>query len=70
MSCLHNERILESIFDDVCEMTTSAILIELEGGRFADMCESFEMRCAWTDRDKVIEQLVNKRFEAMPEGPQ
>lgn len=65
-----NEQILESIFDEVSEMNTSSILQELEGGMFPGMCESFDMRVAFTDRDKVIEQLVNKRFEALPEGPQ
>lgn len=65
-----NEQILEGIFDEVSEMNTSSILQELEGGMFSGMCESFDMRVALTDRDKVIEQLVNKRFEALPEGPQ
>lgn len=65
-----NEMILERLFDDVSEMNTSSILQELEGGMFAQMCESFDMRVALTDRDKVIELLVNKRFEELPEGPQ
>jgi len=65
-----NEQILENIFDEVSEMNTGSILRELEGGMFSGMCESFDMRVALTDRDKVIELLVNKRFEALPEGPQ
>lgn len=65
-----NEMILERLFDDVSEMNTGSILKELEGGMFAQMCESFDMRVALTDRDKVIELLVNKRFEELPEGPQ
>ena len=65
-----NEQILEGIFDEVSEMNTSSILQELEGGMFSGMCESFDMRVALTDRDKVIEKLVNKRFEELPEGPQ
>lgn len=65
-----NEQILERLFDEVSEMNTSCILRELEGGMFSGMCESFDMRVALTDRDKVIEKLVNKRFEELPEGPQ
>jgi len=65
-----NEQILENIFDEVSEMNTGSILRELEGGMFSGMCESFDMRVALTDRDKVIEKLVNKRFEELPEGPQ
>jgi len=65
-----NEQILEGIFDEVSEMNTGSILRELEGGMFSGMCESFDMRVAFTDRDKVIELLVNKRFEELPEGPQ
>jgi len=70
MSNCINDQILERIFDDVSEMNTSSILQELEGGMFAGMCESFDMRVALTDRDKVIELLCNKRFEELPEGPQ
>ena len=65
-----NEQILERLFDEVSEMGTGSILRELEGGMFPGVCESFDMRVAFTDRNAVIEKLVNKRFEAMPEGPQ
>jgi len=69
MSNLANEMILERIFDDVSEMNTGSILRELEGGMFSGMCESFDMRVALTDRNKVIDLLVNKRFEELPDGP-
>jgi len=63
-----NEQILEHILDEVSEMGTGSILRELEGGMFPGVCESFDMRVAMTDRDAVIEKLVNKRFESWPEG--
>jgi len=69
MSNIANEMILERIFDDVSEMNTGSILRELEGGMFSGMCESFDMRVALTDRNKVIDLLVNKRFEELPDGP-
>lgn len=65
-----NEQILERLFDEVSEMSTGSILRELEGGMKPGICESFDMRVAMTDRDAVIEKLVNKRFEELPEGPQ
>lgn len=65
-----NEQILERLFDEVSEMNTGSILRELEGGMKPGICESFDMRVAMTDRDAVIEKLVNKRFEELPEGPQ
>ena len=65
-----NEQILERLFDEVSEMSTSAILQELVGGMKPGVCESWDMRVALTDRDWAIETLVNERFEAMPEGPQ
>ena len=65
-----NEQILERLFDEVSEMGTGSILRELEGGMKPGICESFDMRVAMTDRDAVIEKLVNKRFEELPEGPQ
>ena len=34
------------------------------------VCDSWDERVALTDRNKVIESLVNKRFEELPEGPQ
>ena len=65
-----NEQILERLIDEVSEMNTGSILRELEGGMNPGICESFDMRVAMTDRDAVIEKLVNKRFEELPEGPQ
>ena len=65
-----NEQILETIAEDVEQMSTSSILRELEGGMKPGICDSWDERVALTDRNKVIELLVNKRFEAMPEGPQ
>ena len=65
-----NEQILERLFDEVSEMSTSAILQELVGGMKPGVCESWDMRVALTDRDWAIETLVNEKFEAMPEGPQ
>ena len=65
-----NEQILETIAEDVEQMSTSSILRELEGGMKPGICDSWGERVALTDRNKVIELLVNKRFEAMPEGPQ
>jgi hypothetical protein len=65
-----NEQILEKLFDEVSEMNTGSILRELEGGMKPGLCDSFDERVALTDRDKVIEKLVNKRFEELPEGPQ
>ena len=46
-------------------MNTGSILRELEGGMKPGLCDSFDERVAFTDRDKVIEKLVNKRFEEM-----
>ena len=60
-----NEQILEKLFDEVSEMNTGSILRELEGGMKPGLCDSFDERVAFTDRDKVIEKLVNKRFEEM-----
>lgn len=65
-----NEQILERLFDEVSEMGTGSILRELEGGMKPGVCDSFDERVALTDRNKVIESLVNKRFEELPEGPQ
>lgn len=70
MSNLANEATLERIFDEVSEMNTGNILRELDGGvSRPGLCESFDMRVAMTDRDAVIEKLVNKRFEELPDGP-
>ena len=65
-----NEQILETIAEDVEQMSTSSILRELEGGMKPGICDSWDERVALTDRNKVIELLVNKRFEEWPEGPQ
>ena len=46
-------------------MSTGSILIELLGGSKPGLCDSFDERVAFTDRDKVIEKLVMKRFEEM-----
>jgi len=70
MSNHANEQTLEKLFDEVSEMGTGSILRELEGGMKPGLCDSFDERVALTDRDKVIEKLVNKRFEELPEGPQ
>jgi hypothetical protein len=44
-------------------MSTGSILRELDGGKMVSgMCESFDMRVALTDRDIVIDKLVEKRF--------
>ena len=58
-----NDGILESIAQDVEAMNTGSILIELLGGSKPGLCDSFDERVALTDRDKVIDQLIQKRFE-------
>ena len=60
-----NEGILENIAQDVAAMTTGSILIELLGGSKPGLSDSFDERVAFTDRDKVIDQLIEKRFEEM-----
>jgi hypothetical protein len=65
-----NEQILERISEDVEQMSTSQILIELDGGMKPGICESWDMRVGMTDRNWAVESLITKRFEAMPEGPQ
>jgi len=66
MSNLQNEMVKEQILADVLEMNTSCILKELDGGKMLPgMCESFEMRVAMTDRDVVVNRLVEKRLEEM-----
>lgn len=52
----HKERIQK----EVEAMNTGSILRELDGGR-PGLCESFDMRVALTDRNKVIAKLVDKR---------
>lgn len=64
-----NTQILERIMDEVCEMSTSAILQELNGGKMdPGICESWDMRVALSCRETAAEKLVNKRFEEWPEG--
>lgn len=65
MSNNYNTAILEQIAEEVNEMSTSAILRELDGGMKAGICESWDMRVGMTDRNWAIEQLTNKRFEEM-----
>lgn len=66
MSNNNNEMVKEQILADVVEMNTSCILKELDGGKMLPgMCESFDMRVATVDRDKVINRLVEMRFENM-----
>ena len=65
MSNIVNDQILENIAEDVNAMSTGSILIELLGGSKPGLCDSFDERVAFTDRDKVIEQLVMKRFEEL-----
>ena len=65
MSNIVNDSILERIAEDVEAMSTGAILIELLGGSLPGLCDSFDERVALTDRDKVAEQLIEKRFEEL-----
>ena len=65
-----NEAILERIAEEVEEMSTGSILHELLGGSLPGLCDYFDERVALTDRDKVAEQLILKRFEEWPDGPQ
>lgn len=52
---------IETIRAEVEALNTGSILRELEGGMFPGMCESWDMRVAFTDRQKVIDLLVEKR---------
>tara|TARA_B100001059_G_C17273694_1_gene304846 strand:- start:13 stop:198 length:186 start_codon:yes stop_codon:yes gene_type:complete len=54
---------IQKIQKEVQAMGTGSILRELEGGMKPGLCESFDMRVAFTDRNKVIDQLVEKRLE-------
>lgn len=66
MSNLQNENIKRALLIGVLEMSTGSILRELDGGKMLPgMCESFDMRVAMTDRDVVVNRLVEKRFEEM-----
>jgi len=58
-----NQIIIERIVEEVEQMSTSAILRELDGGMKPGICESWDERVGLTDRDWAIEQLANKRFE-------
>ncbi len=64
MSNERNQVIIESIVEDVEQMSTSAILRELDGGMKPGMCDSWDERVGMTDRDWAIEKLANERFEA------
>ena len=63
MSNIVNDSILERIAEDVEAMSTGQILHELLGGSLPGLCDSFDERVAFTDRDKVIADLIEKRFE-------
>jgi len=66
MSNIQITKIKDKIFLEVMQMNTSCILRELDGGLSKPgMCESFEMRVAMTDRDKVINRLVEQRLSTM-----
>ena len=54
---------LQKIQKEVQAMGTGSILRELEGGMRPGLCESFDMRVALTDRNKVINLLIKKRIE-------
>ena len=60
-----NTQILENIAEEVDAMSTGQILHELLGGSLPGLCDSFDERVALTDRDKVVEQLIEKRFEEL-----
>tara|TARA_B100001094_G_scaffold165337_1_gene160061 strand:- start:122 stop:325 length:204 start_codon:yes stop_codon:yes gene_type:complete len=63
MSNNTNTMILENIAEDVSKMNTSNILRELLGGMKPGISESWDQRVAFTDREKVMDQLIEKRFE-------
>jgi len=66
MSNIQITKIKDKIFLEVMQMNTSCILRELDGGLSKPgMCESFEMRVAMTDRDKVINRLVEQRLSTV-----
>ncbi len=68
MSNETNQIIIERIVEEVEQMSTSAILRELDGGMKPGVCDSWDERVGLTDRDWAIEQLANKRFEEWPQG--
>jgi hypothetical protein len=51
------------ILESVNKMSTGSILRELEGGMKPGICDSWGERVAFTDRNKVIDLLINKRLE-------
>ena len=63
MSNNTNTMILENIAEDVSKMNTSNILRELLGEMKPGISESWDQRVAFTDREKVMDQLIEKRFE-------
>jgi len=63
-----NQIIIERIVEEVEQMSTSAILRELDGGMKPGVCDSWDERVGLTDRDWAIEKLANKRFEEWPQG--
>ena len=63
MSNNTNTILLENIFEDLSEMSTSNIIKELVGGMKPGISESWDQRVAMADRDVVIDRLVEKRFE-------
>ena len=66
MSNIQITKLKDKIFLEVMQMNTSCILRELDGGLSKPgMCESFEMRVAMTDRDKVINRLVEQRLSTV-----
>jgi hypothetical protein len=68
MSNETNQIIIERIVEEVEQMSTSAILREIDGGMRPGMCDSWDERVALTDRDWAIAKLSNKRFEEWPQG--
>ncbi len=68
MSHPMNDMCKDSILIDVLAMGTGEILRELDGNTpSTGLCDSFEERVALTDRDFVVDKLVEKRFEELPE---
>jgi hypothetical protein len=66
MSNNNNEMLKDKVFLEVMKMPTSSIIRELDGGKMLPgMCESFDMRVAMTDRDVVINRLVEQRLSTM-----
>jgi hypothetical protein len=57
------KNLVETIRAEVEALGTGSILRELEGGARPGLCESFDMRVALTDREKVMNLLIKKRIE-------